>query len=138
MTLVNWTGLYQQLLARIQAPPGLESAGSTLALPMQGQTWTVSFKLDGHAYGSLLDQPEGEARIVSNNYFDVMQIPLRRGRYFSEYDTKDSSHRCPERHRCASLFSRPGPCWSLIQVPAFAAGRCQIAGIVADIKHGTA
>src|ERR1700747_1612144 len=73
-----------------QMLPGVESAGATLALPIQGQSWNVGFKIDGHAYASLMDQPEAEARIVSNNFFEVMKIPLRRGRFFSEHDTKDS------------------------------------------------
>jgi predicted permease len=134
----NWTGFYQQLLARIQALPGVESAGATLALPMQGQTWTVGFKLDGHAYGGLLDQPRAEARIVSNNYFDVMQIPLRHGRYFSEFDTKDSSHVVVLNDMTARLyFPDQDPVGRFIQVPAFGAGRCQIVGIVADIKQNS-
>src|SRR5215469_14856 len=138
VTWRNWTGFYQQLLAQIQALPGVESAGATLALPMQGQTWTVSFKLDGHAYGGLLDQPQAEARIVSNNYFNVMQIPLRRGRYFSEYDTKDSSHVVVLNDTAARLyFLDQDPVGRFIQVPAFAAGRCQIVGIVADIKQNS-
>jgi putative ABC transport system permease protein len=132
----NWTGFYQQLLARIQTLPGVESAGATLALPIRGRTWTVGFKLDGHAYDSLLDQPQAEARIVSNNYFDVMQIPLRRGRYFSEYDTKDSPHVAIIDETAAHLYwPAQDPVGRFIQVPAFAAGRCQIVGIVADTKQ---
>lgn len=134
----NWTGFYQQLLTRIQALPGVESAGATLALPMQGRTWTVGFKIDGHAYSSFIDQPRAEARIVSNNFFDVMQIPLRRGRYFSEYDTKDSSHVVVINETTAHLyFSDQEPVGRFIQVPAFSAGHCQIVGIVADIKQNS-
>ncbi|HUN64403.1 MAG TPA: ABC transporter permease [Candidatus Sulfotelmatobacter sp.] len=134
----NWTGFYQQLLARIQALPGVESAGATLALPLQGHTWTVGFKLEGHAYSSLLDQPQAEARIVSNNYFDVMKIPLRRGRYFSEYDTKDASHVTVINETTARIyFPDQDPVGRFIQVPAFGADQCQIVGIVADIKQNS-
>ncbi len=41
----NWTGFYQQLLARIEALPGVESAGATLALPIEGRVWNTSFKI---------------------------------------------------------------------------------------------
>ena len=134
----NWTGFYQQLLARLETLPGVESAGATLALPMQGRTWSVGFKFDGHAYASLLDQPQAEARIVSNNYFQVMQIPLRRGRYFSEYDTKDSSHVVVINETAARLYwPDHDPVGQFIRVPAFAAGQCQIVGIVADIKQNS-
>ena len=134
----NWTGFYQQLLARLQALPGVQSAGATLALPMQGRTWTVGFRLEGHAYGSLLDQPQAEARIVSNNYFQVMEIPLRRGRYFSEYDAKDSPHVVVINETAARLYwPDHDPVGRFIRVPAFAAGHCQIVGIVADIKQNS-
>ena len=132
----NWTGFYQQLLSRIQALPGVESAGATLAFPIQGRSWNVGFKIAGHAYGSLMDQPQAEARIVSNNYFDVMKIPLRSGRYFSEYDTKDSPHVAVVNETVARLYwPNETPVGRFIEMPAFGAGRCQIVGIVADIRQ---
>jgi putative ABC transport system permease protein len=88
----NWTGFYQQLLTRIEALPGVESAGATLALPIQGSSWEATFTIEGRASRSSSDQPEGDVRIVSNNYFDVLKIPLKSGRYFSEQDTRESSH----------------------------------------------
>jgi putative ABC transport system permease protein len=135
----NWTGgFYQRLLARIQALPGVDSAGATLALPIQGRSWNVVFKIDGHAYASLMDQPQAEARIVSNNYFDVMKIPLRRGRYFSEYDAKDSPHVAVINETLAHQYWRnQDAVGRFIQLPAFAAGHCQIVGIVADIKQNS-
>jgi putative ABC transport system permease protein len=132
----NWTGFYQQLLARIQALPGVDSAGATLALPIQGRVWNVGFKIDGHAFQSLSGQPEADARIVSNNYFDVMKIPLRSGRYFSEYDTKDSPHVAVINEAVARLYwPNEDPVGRFIQMPAFGAGQCQIVGIVADIRQ---
>ncbi len=132
----NWTGFYQQLLSRIQALPGVESAGATLALPMQGRSWNVGFKIAGRAYGSLMDQPQAEARIVSNDYFDVMKIPLRSGRYFSDYDTKDSPHVAVVNETVARLYwPNENPVGRFIEMPAFGAGRCQVVGIVADIRQ---
>jgi putative ABC transport system permease protein len=134
----NWTGFYQQLLARIQALPGVDAAGATLALPIQGRSWTVGFKIPGHAYqSSLVDQPQAEARIVSNNYFDVMKIPLRSGRYFSEHDRKDSQHVAIINESVARLhWPSEDPVGHFIEMPAFGAGRCEIVGVVADIRQG--
>ncbi|HTF24596.1 MAG TPA: FtsX-like permease family protein [Candidatus Limnocylindria bacterium] len=53
----NWTGFYEQLLARIEALPGVESAGATLALPIEGRVWNTSFRIDGRAFGRLSEQP---------------------------------------------------------------------------------
>jgi len=100
----NWTGFYQQLLARIQALPGVDSAGATIALPIQGRVWNTSFKIDGRPLARLSEQPQADARIVSNNYFDVMKIPLRSGRYFSEFDSKDAPHVAVINETVAHLY----------------------------------
>ncbi len=132
----NWTGFYQQLLARIQSLPGVDSAGATLALPIQGRVWNVSFKIDGRRFGRLSEQPHADARIVSNNYFNVMKTPLRRGRYFSEYDTKDSPHVAVINETLAHRYwPNEDPVGRSIQMGAFGAGRCEIVGVVGDIRQ---
>jgi putative ABC transport system permease protein len=132
----NWTGFYQQLLARIEALPGVESAGATLALPIEGHVWNTSFKIDGRAFGRLSEQPQADARIVSNNYFDVMKIPLRSGRYFSENDTKDSPHVAVINEALAHLYwPKEDAVGRFIEMAAFGAGHCQIVGTVADIRQ---
>jgi putative ABC transport system permease protein len=132
----NWTGFYQQLLARIEALPGVESAGATLALPIEGRVWNTSFKVDGRAFARLSEQPQADARIVSNNYFDVMKIPLRSGRYFSEHDTKDSPHVAVINEVLAHLYwPNEDPVGRFIEMAAFGAGHCEIVGTVADIRQ---
>src|SRR5258707_4554018 len=132
----NWTGFYQQLLARIEALPGVESAGATLALPIEGRVWNTSFKIDGRAFGRLSEQPQADARIVSNNYFDVMKIPLRSGRYFSEYDTKDSPHVAVINEALAHLYwPKEDALGRFIEMAAFGAGHCHIVGTDADMRQ---
>ncbi len=132
----NWTGFYQQLLARIQALPGVDSAGATLALPIQGRVWNISFKIDGRPFGRPSEQPQADSRIVSNNYFDVMKIPLRKGRYFSEYDTKDAPHVAVINETLARLYwPDENPVGRFIEMGAFGAGRCEIVGVVGDIRQ---
>jgi putative ABC transport system permease protein len=132
----GWTGFYPQLLARIEALPGVESAGATLALPIEGQSWDVGFKIDGHAYSSVFDQPEAEARIVSNNFFDVLKIPLLRGRYFSDNDTKDSPHVAVINEVVARTYwPNQDPVGRFLDMRAFGIGRCEIVGIVGNVRQ---
>jgi putative ABC transport system permease protein len=132
----SWTEFYQQLLARIEALPGVESAGATLALPIEGQSWNVGFKVDGDAYMSFFDQPEAEARIVSNNFFDVLKIPLRRGRYFSDHDTKDSPHVAVINEVVARTYwPNQDPVGRFLDMRAFGIGRCEIVGIVGNVRQ---
>src|SRR5215467_2501565 len=132
----NWTGFYQRLLTRLESLPGVESAGATLALPIQGKSWEVTFSIDGRAANNATKQPEADARIVSNNYFNVMNIPLKSGRFFSETDTRQSSHVAVINETLARRYW-PGedPNGHSIDFPAFGAGRCQIVGVVADIRQ---
>jgi putative ABC transport system permease protein len=132
----NWTGFYQQLLARIQALPGVDSAGATLALPIQGRVWNTSFKIDGRPIGRLSEQPQADVRIVSNNYFGVMKIALRSGRYFSKYDTKDSPHVSVINEALAHVYwPNEDAVGRFIEMGAFGAGHCEIVGVVADIRQ---
>jgi putative ABC transport system permease protein len=132
----NWTGFYQQLLGRIETLPGVESAGATLALPIQGHTWRTAFNIDGRVFRSPSEQPQADARIVSNNYFEVMKIPLRSGRYFSHRDTKDSTHVAVINETLARRYwPHEDPKGRFIEMSAFGAGRCEIVGVVADIRQ---
>jgi putative ABC transport system permease protein len=134
----NWTGFYQQLLARIQALPGVDSAGATLALPIQGRVWNTSFKIDGRPIGRLSEQPQADVRIVSNNFFGVMKIPLRSGRYFSKYDTKDSPHVSVINEALAHVYwPNEDAVGRFIEMGAFGAGHCEIVGVVADTRQTT-
>jgi putative ABC transport system permease protein len=132
----NWAGFYQQLLARIEALPGVESAGATIALPIEGQSWRTHFKVDGHAYSSSFDQPDADIRIVSNSFFDVLKIPLLRGRNFSDHDTKDSPHVALINETAARAFGpNQDPVGRFLDVPAFSVGRCQIVGMVGNVRQ---
>jgi putative ABC transport system permease protein len=132
----SWIGFYQQLLARIEVLPGVESAGATLALPIEGQSWRIGFKIDGRAYGSSFEQPEAEARIISDNFFNVLKIPLLRGRYFSDHDTRDSPHVAVINEAVARTYwPNQDPIGRFLESPAFGIGRCEIVGIVANVRQ---
>jgi hypothetical protein len=70
-----------------------------------------------------------QARIVSNNFFYVMKIPLLRGRYFSDRDTKDSPHVAVIDEAVAQTYwPNEDPIDRFIDTPAFGVGRCKIVG----------
>jgi putative ABC transport system permease protein len=114
----------------------VESAGATIALPIQGRAYRSTFNIDGRVFRSLSEQPQANARIVSSNYFDVMKIPLRSGRYFSEHDAKDSPHVAVINETLAHRYwPHEDPEGRFIEMPAFGVGRCEIVGVVADIRQ---
>jgi predicted permease len=80
---------YRDLWARLEALPGVESAGGVTALPLSNFFAWGPITIEGRA-----PQP-GEAfinadqRTVGGRYFETMQIPLLQGRFFTEQDTAD-------------------------------------------------
>src|SRR6185436_14648941 len=81
---------YSQLLERIAAAPGVKSAGAISDLPLSGSNTSDYFTIEGHPAIAKEDQPLTECRTVTPRYFESMDIPLLKGRDFSETDTKQT------------------------------------------------
>ena len=84
--------LYQQMVERLRAIPGVEAAAAVNDLPFSGSRTTTSFDIDG------LPAAPGESRnsdrkVVTGSYFEVMRIRLLKGRSFSEADNRSESPR---------------------------------------------
>ena len=79
---------FDEVLRRVRAIPGVESAGITDALPLgRNRTWGARAK--GVTYERGRD-PSAFVRIVSDGYPAAMGIPLRAGRDISPSDTPTS------------------------------------------------
>jgi len=80
---------YQEYFERLRAIPGVESAAGTMILPMASDDADVSFQNPEHPLpeGQL---PSADISLISPGYFRAMQVPILRGRDFSEADTRDS------------------------------------------------
>jgi putative ABC transport system permease protein len=81
---------YSQMLERLNSVPGVQSAGAITDLPLSGSNMSDNFTIEGRPPVSKKDQPLTECRVVSSRYFESMNIPLLRGRDFSETDTKQA------------------------------------------------
>jgi predicted permease len=75
---------------RLQAVPGVQSAGSTLVLPMSGMNTDLPFSIEGRTSGKRDYTGDEQWREVSPGYFRTLQMPLLRGRGFTERDTGSS------------------------------------------------
>jgi predicted permease len=75
-----------RILDRVRALPGVSSAGLTTSLPMSGAYSDSVILAEGYqmAPGESLISPSQS--FVSPGYFEAMQIPLVRGRYFDARD----------------------------------------------------
>jgi putative ABC transport system permease protein len=73
---------------RLQAIPGVEVASATCCVPLEGGyglPFVIAGRpLEGTAHGG------GGWLTISPGYFDVFKIPIKRGRAFTERDTRNS------------------------------------------------
>ena len=74
--------LTQQLQAQFVALPGVEQATYGYPLPLTGSSMNISFSIDGRPNAAGED-PSARASVVSANFFEALQMPLRRGRFFT-------------------------------------------------------
>lgn len=76
---------YHRVLDKVQTLPGIQSAGLTDVLPLGQQNEREYFTIENRPLP--VDQSlVADFRRVSPRYFDVLGIPLRRGRLLSEHD----------------------------------------------------
>jgi putative ABC transport system permease protein len=83
------TAYHQQLIERVAAMPGVESAGMISIIPPLG-SGSISFSILGHPAPSPGNRPSGGFNEVSPSYFRTMKIPLKKGRYLEESDTQNA------------------------------------------------
>jgi putative ABC transport system permease protein len=82
---------YEQLLARIEALPGVEAAAAGWTLPLGvGGTIGKLFSIEGRAATSLDKVPVASFALISHDYFRTLGIAVRRGRSFDENDRENS------------------------------------------------
>ncbi|MGH9755126.1 MAG: ABC transporter permease [Blastocatellia bacterium] len=80
-------GLYERLLARIIALPGVESAAVTDPLPPNGEGNATVVEIEGRAFDmNRLTHMSADFRTVSSGYFQTMGMRLSRGRLFTDAD----------------------------------------------------
>ena len=76
---------YNQLLARLTALPGVQSAAAGWPLPLSNTNVSISFQIEGHPTAPG-DAPSEALSIVTADFFQALRIPILAGRAFSVRD----------------------------------------------------
>ncbi len=133
---------YQKLLQQVATVPGVVAVAANNDLPFVGQKpwYRGEFSAEGQSLDDQKHNPLVNYQAVSPDYFRVMQIPLLRGRAFTERDTVR-----PNRHRDVAVISqrlaeRIWPNADPIgkRLNCDDDGACaEVVGVVADVKHNS-
>jgi putative ABC transport system permease protein len=81
---------FTEINRRIARLPGVAASGATTILPLSGSNSDSSFSIEGQVRAPNEPQPDEEIRVVTPDYFRVLQTPLLTGRFFTEADTADA------------------------------------------------
>jgi putative ABC transport system permease protein len=78
--------LYSEVLSKVRALPGVESAGAVLIRPLSGMVgWDTTYTVEEQTPGQA--NPNGNYEAISPDYFRTMGIQLVAGRDFTTADT---------------------------------------------------
>jgi putative ABC transport system permease protein len=77
---------YDQLFEKIDAIPGVQAAGGTSFLPLNGLGAATSFEIVGRPKPQPGQEPVTDVRVATHHYFQAMGIRLVRGRLFGPMD----------------------------------------------------
>jgi predicted permease len=78
--------LFDGLLPRLAAVPGVRAVGAVSDLPFGPGGSTRSFNVEGFQPPTGQQGPWGDFRVATPGYFEALRIPLRRGRVFTPRD----------------------------------------------------
>jgi predicted permease len=125
---------YQQMLRRLAAVPGVQSAALTSLVPLAGFDNEIFF---WQGTGSQPPQDQTTSAIfsiVTPDYLGAMQIPLRRGRFFTDRDNLASPPVVAIDDILAKhLFPGQDPVGRQFSVMVL--GPVQIVGVVGHVKY---
>jgi putative ABC transport system permease protein len=132
---------YKQLLDRIAALPGVESAGAIELAPIFSRGAFYSFVIPEQPQPTPEQKREQSSGFhsVSPNYFHAMGTPLVAGRDFNEADTSESAQVVIINHAMAERFW-PGesPLGKRVSYGTNADNQpawVEIVGVVGDVRH---
>jgi predicted permease len=128
---------FQELIARIEALPGVETAAIAAALPgnAAARRITSGFQIEGSPMDDKSQRPRTSVLIVGPGYFRCMQARLLRGREFTEIDG-DAGHEAAIINQSFAARHWPGenPLGKRIRVDDLRTDAwATIVGVAADI-----
>ncbi|HEX6536028.1 MAG TPA: ABC transporter permease [Gemmatimonadaceae bacterium] len=80
------TRMFDAMIARIRAVPGVRAAALVRAVPMSGNADGAVYEIEGRPAPDPARAAETQLNTVSPGYFATMRIPILRGRDFTERD----------------------------------------------------
>jgi putative ABC transport system permease protein len=132
-------GVFTRLIDRLRHVPGVVAAGLSTSIPPHKRGNWDTFVIEGRPW-TVEGFPAATAPQVSSDYFRALQIPLLKGRYFTDADTLSTPKACIISQTLAKLhFGDDDPVGKTIRQSSPGTGRYNtlwtIVGVVGDVKY---
>ena len=128
------TNFFDNVLDRVRALPGVESAAAVDSLPFQGGS-TEPIIAEGQPVVPMADQPEVAVRLISPGYLRAMRIPLEQGRDFTDTDKANSRPVVLVSHAFAKRFwPHENPIGKHVTLTFSSVPAREVVGVVGDVK----
>lgn len=129
---------FRELLERVRAVPGVQSASAVLPLPMGDDIIRTSFEIEGRPVPKS-EEPRVHFRIVAQDYIKTMRIPLISGRDFTVRDQRTAAQVVLINETMARrYFPNENPIGKHIKPGVADTGEekmREIVGVVGDVHH---
>ena len=130
------TPFFRRVVDRLREVPEVESVATTYSLPMStvALAWEP-IEIEGYVSKEAQELIISNVRIVSHDYFRTMRIPLLKGRYFDEHDTKGAPETVIVDETLAERFwPNEDPIGKRLQRGGSASWRT-VVGVISDAKQ---
>jgi putative ABC transport system permease protein len=125
---------YDQVLRRVRVLPGVQYAGVTDDLPLEGGSMQP-VAVEGQPVVEMAHQPEVSVRLLSPQFMNAMGIPLLRGRGFTDADTATSAPVVVVSESMVRQFwPNEDPIGKRLTMTFFPGVVRQVVGVVGDVK----
>jgi putative ABC transport system permease protein len=130
------SAFFDQLLQRVAAVPGVQSAGTTKALPLVPGTMIIGFGIVGQPRpNDPRDFPRASTRIVSAGYAEAMGLELVAGRLFSAHDDAGTPPVVMVSESLARQYLGGTDKAIGARLQLFAPQPMEVVGVVGDVRH---
>jgi putative ABC transport system permease protein len=127
---------YDRVLQSIAAAPGVTGVGATSLLPLTTRNLAGWLRLEGRPVEEGRSQPPVYVGSVNPDYFRVMGIGLRKGRFFNDGDRAGAPSVALLTESLASrLFPGEDPLGKRLFAPTSGAEWTTVVGVVGDVRH---
>jgi putative ABC transport system permease protein len=132
---------FTRLVQDLRARPGVESVGISSLLPLSGSNQGTYMLGESGAVTRIEDAPIVWFRLVSAGYFQAMQIPLRRGRYFDPVEERNARTVIINEEMAAQYWPGQDPVGRQLRPPpprdprVAPAPPVTVVGVVGNVRH---